>query len=89
MEKFIGSIFITLLIVEYAEPIQFLKRLIGVDANSDPKQMYMKVIRGLLNCALCSGFWVGLIVYQDIYMAAIISFSAELVNKILERVIYK
>lgn len=35
----------------------------------------------LINCALCSGFWIGLLVTWDIYLAAIISVCAEFICK--------
>ena len=35
----------------------------------------------LINCALCSGFWLGLIFTYNIYFAAIISILSELIYK--------
>lgn len=35
----------------------------------------------LLNCALCSGFWIGLVFTFDLYSAAIISVLAEFIYK--------
>jgi hypothetical protein len=35
----------------------------------------------LINCAMCSGFWLGLIVTLSLYQAAIISIVAELICK--------
>ena len=35
----------------------------------------------LISCALCTGFWLGLIVTWNLYLAAIVSVSAELICK--------
>jgi len=35
----------------------------------------------LINCCLCTGFWLGLIGTWDIYLAAIISVVAEFIYK--------
>jgi hypothetical protein len=35
----------------------------------------------LLNCAMCSSFWIGMILTLNIYDAAIISILAELIDK--------
>jgi hypothetical protein len=35
----------------------------------------------LINCALCTGFWLGLIVTWNLYLAAIIAVVAELICK--------
>ncbi len=86
MDKFLGTIFIVLMIVEFAEPIQFIKRFYQIDNNSQPKELYKQVLQKFFNCALCVGFWTGLIVYQDIYMAAIISFASELAHRIVNQI---
>ena len=40
---------------------------------------YEGVWRRLLECAMCSGFWLGLAVTWNVYLAAIISIVAELI----------
>lgn len=35
----------------------------------------------LINCALCTGFWLGLLLTFNLYQAAIISVVAELISK--------
>lgn len=82
--EILGLIGITLMIVEYAEPIQLLKRYYQVDDNSEPKQIHKRIIKGLTNCALCTGFWVGLL-SLSIYKAVIIAFLAEVTYTLLER----
>ncbi len=89
MEKFIGIILVTLLIAEYAEPIQFIKRTLSIDNLSDPKTILGRLSQKFFNCSQCIGFWAGLIVYQDIYMAAIISFASEITHKSIEVLYFK
>ncbi len=85
MVKFIGVILITLLFVEYAAPIQFIKRFFNVWTLDSPKETYKQVIQKLVGCAMCSGFWIGLAFYQSLYWAAIIAFCSEILNNILKR----
>ena len=85
MVKFIGVILITLLFVEYAAPIQFIKRYFNVGNLDMPKELYKQLILRLVNCNLCSGFWIGLAFYQSLYWAAIIAFCSEILNNILKR----
>jgi hypothetical protein len=87
MVKFIGVIGITLMVVQYAEPIQWIKKHYGLtlDVNND-KKIYKKLLQKLLNCAFCLGFWVGLAFYWDLYWAVVISFSAELTYLIWKKI---
>jgi len=39
------------------------------------------VIKRLLDCALCSGFWIGLIITFNPLTASVISVAAELISK--------
>ena len=82
--KFIGIILITLLIVEYAAPVQSIKRWCRIANESKPKYLFGEAMQKLFNCAQCVGFWSGLIVYQDLYMAAIVSFSGEVLHRIVK-----
>lgn len=82
--KFLGLLCATWLFTEGAGPIQFLKRLLEIRANDTPKSLFKQVVRELVNCALCSGFWIGLIFYSFsgyehwILMACLTSVAAEL-----------
>lgn len=86
MEKFIGIILITLLITEYAYPIEVLKKVFNISNDSEPKKEWGRFWQKFFNCAQCTGFWAGLIVYQDVYMAAIISFASEATQRIVEKI---
>ena len=85
--KYIGVIGIVLMIVEYASPIQWLKIHFKVDqgAKLRDNQLVRKILQGLLNCALCFGFWAGLGFYQNLYWAVIISFSSEIVYRVYSK----
>lgn len=75
--KFIGLICFTWLFTVGAAPVQFVKRLFEVSNKCEPKAVYKQVTQKLINCSMCMGFWIGLIFYQDIWMACIISLTAE------------
>lgn len=65
---------ITLLWIN-SEPTAMLRYYLFKDADNF-------IIR-LLNCAMCSGFWIGLIFTFDIQLAAIISILSEFLNRYL------
>lgn len=76
--EIISSASITYLFVN-AEPIIRLKNMVGITMDSN--NMLVRGIAKLMSCCLCSGFWIGLIITGDIYMAAIISLTAEIIDK--------
>lgn len=85
--KFIGLLAFTWLFVKGADPVQFTKNLFDVGNDSQPKKQYLIIIQKFLNCALCSGFWIGLIYYQDILLACLVSIASELFYRLLDRVL--
>lgn len=89
MVKFIGIILIALLIVEYAAPVQSIKKWLRIANESTPRYLFGGFMQKLFNCAQCVGFWSGLVVYQDIYMAAIVSFCSEVLHRIVKIVYVK
>ena len=69
------------LFVHGAEPAQAIKRYFYLgEEQPEYNQLHWWLIR-LVNCSLCTGFWTGLIYYQDIYMACITAVSAEILTK--------
>lgn len=77
MITFTGLICLTYLFIN-AEPIEWVKKFFLVDQTARTnKQWHMGLIT-LFNCSLCSGFWIGLIYYQDIMMAALVSLASEI-----------
>jgi hypothetical protein len=85
--KYLGVIGLVLMVVEYATPIQWVKVHFKVDQGAKLKdnQLIRKLLQGMLNCALCFGFWAGLGFYQDLYWAVIISFSSEIVYRLYSK----
>lgn len=63
----------------YAEPIILIRQYLNISTDSDNK--YIRFIARLLGCCLCSGFWIGLIITQNIYLAAATAITAETITK--------
>lgn len=77
----IGISCLTYLLVN-SEPMILLKRFIGF--KEEKYMEYNKIkqfIYRLINCCLCSGFWVGLIMTQSLLIAATISIVSEIIYK--------
>jgi hypothetical protein len=70
-------------IIARAEVFQKIKRPLGIDDNAMPYTWYAKIAQELLNCSLCVGFWVGIIMTQVVWQAAIVSVVAEIIDKII------
>jgi hypothetical protein len=69
-----------------AEPLILLKRFCGFKDEDYMKFNKTKAfIHRLINCCLCSGFWIGLILTGSIYDAALISIISEIIYKINNR----
>lgn len=83
--RFLGTICLTWLFTTGSKPIEFVKSLFNVSENSDPKDNFRKIIQILINCDLCSGFWIGVIVYRDIFIAAIVSILSESLGRVLSK----
>jgi hypothetical protein len=76
---------ITMLFV-VSEPMILLKRFIGFKDEDYMKYGKVKAfISRLINCCLCSGFWLGLILTGSMYDAALISIISELIYKLNNR----
>jgi hypothetical protein len=87
--KFIGVCGIVLMIVKYAQPIQWLKEYYNLHDDAVIKTGLAKqLLQKLLNCALCLGFWVGLAFYFDLYFAVCISFAAEILYRALDKLFF-
>jgi hypothetical protein len=84
--QYLGIIAITLLIVEFAEPIEWIKKYLGISNQSDPKTLTKQVLQKLVNCSLCVGFWTGLILTFNLYEAAVLSFASELTYRIIKQI---
>ena len=47
------------------------------------KRRFLMLINKLLSCALCCGFWIGLIATHNIFEASIISILSELIFRFM------
>lgn len=81
--NFIAILAITWLFTTGAGSVQFIKDFFKVGNMSTPKGLTMAVIQKLINCSMCSGFWIGLAYYQNFLMACIVSISAEIFSRLL------
>jgi len=70
-----------------SEPIILLRRMIGFKEEDTLNYSKFKMfIYTLITCAMCSGFWIGIILTQNILTASIISVVAELIYKINNKI---
>lgn len=85
--KFIGLLCLTWGIVKGFGSVQWLKNQLTIGETSKPTNLIPIVFQGLFNCAICTGFWVGVIAYYPyenyLLWACIVSVSAELFTRLL------
>lgn len=85
--QIIGLICIAILWV-YAEPTVELRRLLGFDeADYKKYSAFKQAVHRLMNCVMCSAFWIALPITGSFYMAAIISVAAEILTRIMAKLI--
>jgi|LakMenEpi03Aug12_release.lakeMendotaPanAssembly.Ray.scaffolds.fasta_scaffold3060321_1 hypothetical protein len=87
--NFIGILSITWLFATGAGSVQFIKNFFEVGSNSQPKKLWKQVAQELVNCSMCSGFWIGLAYYKSFILACIVSISAELFTRLLRLIMNK
>lgn len=65
-----------------AEPIILLRRYVGFrEEEFDSYKPLKRFFHKLVHCCLCSGFWISLILSQNIFIAAIASVLGEYIYK--------
>lgn len=93
--KFIGLLAFTWLFTQGAAPVQFIKKLLNIHRDSTPKDLTRQVIRELVNCSLCTGFWLGFIFYAitghdyPILMGCLVSIAAEIFSRLINLIFSK
>lgn len=60
-----------------SEPTNNLRMWLYNDVKDKEQKWHFR----MLNCALCSGFWIGLLFTYNLYSAAIVSICAEFIYK--------
>jgi hypothetical protein len=64
-----------------AEPLIILKRLIGFkEENYDEYGMVKQFLFRMITCSMCSGFWISLIISGNVFIAAIASIVAKIID---------
>lgn len=72
-------------IAHWFQPIQRAKRAIFDFLSFVPLVNY---VQEALDCSKCSSFWLGLIIFQDLFAAAICSLLGYLVQFIIDQINY-
>jgi len=85
LTTFLALICVTYLIMN-AEPIEWLKRFLLISNSTRTEKGWHMGIITLFNCSLCFGFWIGLIHYQDIYTASLLSLASEITAVFMARI---
>lgn len=80
--EILGLMCITCLSVN-ATPLLYLRDKMGLLDIKDSNHFLKNRLIELLSCPMCIGFWIGIIVTQDIYISAIVAIGSEILNKIL------
>lgn len=85
--KFIGVLLLVIYFVDLAQPIQFIKKILNIHPTTKSESPTTHAIVKLVSCAKCSGFWIGLIIYHDIWMALIVSISSEILHRLSKKLL--
>lgn len=92
---YLGLLSATWLFVEGAAPLQFIKKILNLHNESKVKNTWWSVIRKLVNCFMCMGFWIGLIYYyfsgndNFFLMACITSITSEAYGRLINIILNK
>lgn len=70
------------LFAEGAQPIQDLKRLFYLDTAANISGTFHGFLVDLLNCSLCSGFWIALAYSGDWKCAVMVSLLSETISRL-------
>jgi len=82
MIHLIGLAILSWMFAEGFEPIQLIKYKLKLN---DPDIYYGGLVYWIvkaINCSLCTGFWTGLIFFQDPFKGAIVSVVAEAISRL-------
>jgi len=85
--NFIGLIVLVWMFVDGAGPVQFIKEQLNVHNDTKSSKVVILLISKLINCALCSGFWIGLLYYQSLELAAIVSVTSEIFYRFITKLL--
>lgn len=69
-----------------AEPIEIMKQWLGFSSDSEVITELQFWMIKLVNCSMCTGFWVGLVYYQSFLMGCALSICSEALTRIMNRI---
>lgn len=70
-----------------SEPLILFKRFLGFkEENYYDYGKTKAFIYRLINCALCSGFWIALLFTFSIQQAALVSLLAEVIDRLMKKI---
>jgi hypothetical protein len=72
----IGQVLILSWLITRFKPVEMMLELL-------PDNLFFNLVQLLLSCLMCVSFWTGLILTQDIYLSALISFIGFWYDKVL------
>lgn len=78
--QILGLSILSVMIAWWFEPLQWLKRLLGYQMTKP----FMKY--DPFSCSKCVGFWLGLALTQHIYLAAVTSLTAYVIDNIINAI---
>jgi len=79
----LGSGILGNFISHWFTPLQGIKRRLLSFLSIVP---FISLVEEALNCSKCSSFWLGLLIFQDLFVAAIVSLVGYLINHIIDRI---
>lgn len=85
MISLLGIICLVWLFAEGLDPVQNIKKYFKVDNYAEYINSFQWFFVKLLNCCLCLGFWTGLVLSQDVFIASITSVGAEILSRIFKK----
>lgn len=84
MINFIGLIAVIYLFLN-AEPIEWIRKFLMLSEETKAEKEWHTALITLFNCALCTGFWIGLYWYHSVMWAAMLSVAAEVFTVIMRK----
>lgn len=81
--QFLGIGGLTIFWSSFFKPLQSLKKKYILNPLVRLDNQFLLALYKHINCPKCLGLWIGLIVYQNIYLAVLLSIYTYLLNIVL------
>lgn len=79
----VGTAILANFISHWFSPLQGVKRAFFRLLSNLP---FINYLEEALNCSKCTGFWFSLIIFQNLFIAAIVSLLGYLINHLIDRI---